>query len=109
MDLNKEIKLSDLFRRRQGPAAEDTSMDDVMRRFARDLLSTTRLLRDSPAGANPVRRRLLEDLELVLVQMVQLPSRDGTLDRELIDRAIVRRQLLTRIRTSIPAGMPSGT
>ena len=90
-------------------SANDTSMDEVTRRFARDLLSTTRLLLDSPAGSNPVRRRLLEDLELVLVQMAQVPSQGGTLDRELIDRAISRRQVLTRIRTSIAAGSASGT
>jgi hypothetical protein len=90
-------------------SANDTSMDEITRRFARDLLSTTRLLLDSPAGSNPVRRRLLEDLELVLVQMAQVPSQGGSLDRELIDRAISRRQVLTRIRTSIAAGSASGT
>jgi hypothetical protein len=90
-------------------SANDTSMDAITRRFARDLLSTTRLLLDSPAGSNPVRRRLLEDLELVLVQMAQVPSQGGSLDRELIDRAISRRQVLTRIRTSISAGSASGT
>jgi hypothetical protein len=90
-------------------SANDTSLDEVTRRFARDLLSTTRLLLDSPAGTNPVRRRLLEDLELVLVQMAQVPSQGGALDRELIERAISRRQVLTRIRTSIAAGSASGT
>ena len=90
-------------------SANDTSMDEITRRFARDLLSTTRLLLDSPAGSNPVRRRLLEDLELVLVQMAQVPSQGGSLDRELIDRAISRRQVLTRIRTSIAVGSASGT
>jgi hypothetical protein len=90
-------------------ASEDTAMDAIMRRWARDLLSTTRLLADSPAGKDPVRRRLFNDLELVLVQLSQLPTHDATLDRELIDQAISRRQVITRIRTSIPPGFVSGT
>ncbi len=90
-------------------ASEDTSMDAIMRRWARDLLSTTRLLADSPAGQDPVRRRLFNDLELILVQLSHLPTHDATLDRELIDQAISRRQVITRIRTSIPPGFVSGT
>src|SRR3954465_13150170 len=40
-------------------------------RQARDLLSTTRLMLDSPAGKDQRLRSLLEDLELVLVQISQ--------------------------------------
>ena len=90
-------------------AARDTAMDDVMRRWARDLLSTTRLLLDSPAAGDAQRRQLLEDLEVVLVQMVKLPAKDARFDRELIERSIARQQVLTRIRTSIPVGTASGT
>jgi hypothetical protein len=89
--------------------SEDTALDDLMRRWSRELLSTTRLLMESPAAGNAQRRRLLEDLELVLVQLAQLPSTDAALERELVKRAIARRQVLTRIRTSIPAGRASGT
>ena len=90
-------------------ASRDTSMDDVMRRWARDLLSTTRLLLDSPAAGDAQRRKLLEDLEVVLIQMVKLPTNDARFDRELIERSIARQQVLIRIRTSIPAGAASGT
>jgi hypothetical protein len=45
--------------------------------WARDLLTTTRLLLDSPAGADPARRELLETLELVLVQIARLPRADS--------------------------------
>jgi len=45
---------------------------------ARDLITTTRLLLDSPAADDPRMRALLEDLELVLVQISQLEAgRDG--------------------------------
>lgn len=89
--------------------SEDTALDDLMRRWSRELLSTTRLLMESPAAKDVQRRRLLEDLELVLVQLAQLPSTDAALDRELVKRAIARRQVLHRIRTAIPAGQSSGS
>jgi hypothetical protein len=80
-----------------------------MQRWARDLLASTRLLMDSPAGEDPVRRQLLGDLEYVLARIVQLDPNAPAEDRALVDRAINREQVLTRIRSSIPAGFPSGT
>lgn len=71
---------------------------------ARDLLSSTRLLLDSKAAADPKLRRLLEDLELILVQVAQLS--DDRLDEELgfITGGLAQRNVLSRIRTAIPAG-----
>ncbi|MEK7380547.1 MAG: hypothetical protein AAB075_06010 [Gemmatimonadota bacterium] len=71
---------------------------------ARDLLSSTRLLLDSKAAADPKLRRLLEDLELILVQVAQLS--DDRLDEELefITEGLAQRNVLPRIRTAIPAG-----
>ena len=71
---------------------------------ARDLLSSTRLLLDSKAAADPKLRRLLEDLELILVQVAQLS--DDRLDEELgfITEALAQRNVLPRIRSAIPAG-----
>jgi len=68
--------------------------------WARDLLSTTRLLLDSPAARDPERRRLLEDLELVLAQLVLLPRADSPEERALIDRALRRGDVLTRLRSA---------
>jgi len=72
--------------------------------WARDLLTTTRLLLDSPAARDPERQRLLEDLELVLVQIVQLPRADTPEERALIDHAIRRGDVLTKLRAAVPAG-----
>jgi hypothetical protein len=83
--------------------------DSVLHRLARDLLATTRLLMDSPAAEEASRRQLLEDLEYVLVQIVQLDPNAPAADRALVDRAITREQVLTRIRSSSPAGLSSGT
>ena len=90
--------------------ADDRSeSDQALQRWARDLLASTRLLMDSPAAEDNSRRQLLEDLELVLAQIVQLDPNAPAEDRAMVDRAINREQVLTRIRSSIPAGFPSGT
>jgi hypothetical protein len=88
--------------------SEDSALHDLTRKWSRELLSTTRLLLESPAAGNVQRRRLLEDLELILVQLAQLPAADAALEREIVKRAMARRQVLTRLRTSIPAGQSSG-
>jgi len=83
--------------------------EQALQRLARDLLSTTRLLMDSPAADDASRSQLLEDLEYVLVQIVQLDPNAPAEDRAMVDRAISREQVLTRIRSSIPAGFSSGS
>jgi hypothetical protein len=81
-----------------------TDTDAQIASWARDLLTNTRLLLDSPAAADPQRRRLLEDLELVLVQMVELGPRHRATDRQMIDRTLDRDHVLTRLRSAVPAG-----
>ena len=76
----------------------DATMDSLTGKWAREMLTNTRLLLDSPAGDDPLRRRLLEDLETVLVQLVQR-SGAATEERALLDRTLERTQLLTRLRT----------
>lgn len=76
----------------------DAMMDSLTGKWARDILTNTRLLLDSPAGDDPVRRKLLEDLETVLVQLVQRSGRTDE-DRAMLDRTLQRTQLLTRLRT----------
>jgi hypothetical protein len=72
--------------------------------WGRQVLSSTRLLLDSPAGSDPQLRSLLEDLELVLVQIIQLSGAPlDASERALVDRALQDRNLLPRIRTVVPA------
>lgn len=76
--------------------------------WGREVLSSTRLLIDSPAGADPQLRTLLADLELVLVQIIQLSGAQlDPIERALIDRALQERDLLPRIRTAVPPGPAS--
>ena len=65
---------------------------------ARDLLSSTRLLLDSPAGNDPQLKPLLEDLELVLAQIARLPARPEPPDVYLIDQALDQREVISRLR-----------
>jgi hypothetical protein len=85
-------------------------LDGQVSAWADDLLSTTRLLLDSPAAADPRMRRLLDDLELVLAQIAQLPSQREERELELIGRSVEERNMLTRLRSAVPSGLvPSGT
>jgi hypothetical protein len=78
-------------------------MDAQIASWGKELLSNTRLLLDSPVAADPVRRKLLQDLELVLVQIVQLSPGASARDRDLIKGALTDDQVLTRLRTAIPS------
>jgi hypothetical protein len=87
----------------------DQQMDAQLRSWARELLNKTRLLMDSPVANDPQRRPLLEDLELVLVQIVQLSPGSTPQDREMIEKTLQQDQVMTRLRTAIPAGPQRGS
>lgn len=87
----------------------DQQMDAQLGTWARELLSNTRLLLDSPVANDPQRRPLLEDLELVLVQIVQLSPGSTPQDRELIEKTLQHDHVMTRLRTAIPAGSQRGS
>ena len=84
--------------------SKDQRMDRNFADWAKGLLSNTRLLLDSPAGDDPRRAKLLQDLEMVLAQIVQLSPNAAATDRELIQGSIQNGQVITRLRTAIPAG-----
>jgi hypothetical protein len=85
------------------------AMDPVVAKWSRDLLSNTRLLLDSPAARDPLRRHLLEDLELVLTQIVQLSNAPNANERDMVESTIRDGHVMTRLRTAIPAGRPQGS
>jgi hypothetical protein len=93
---------------RSRPTA-DRQMDAQLGAWARQLLSNTRLLLDSPVANDPQRRPLLEDLELVLVQIVQLSPGSTPQDRDLIEKSLQQDHVMTRLRTAIPAGPQRGS
>ncbi|MEZ4422553.1 MAG: hypothetical protein R3E98_04035 [Gemmatimonadota bacterium] len=70
------------------------------------LLTDTRLLLDTPASEDPELRRLLEDLELVLAQVVQLTATRGEaverVEVETFREGLREQQVLPRIRRLLP-------
>jgi hypothetical protein len=85
------------FRMEAGTEAADTTLVSG----ARELLSTTRLLLDSPGQSDPRTRALLEELETVLVQVAQLHN-DPNDEAELLARQLDEQGTLSRLRMSIP-------
>jgi len=71
---------------------------------ARELLTNTRLLLDSKRLTDAPTRRLLEDLELVLVQIATLDPKDRREDLGFIADGLAQNHLRSRLRSAIPAG-----
>lgn len=84
--------------------ARKGQIDQLFIGQARDLLTSTRLLLDSPAGRDPQLKPLLEDLELVLAQIAMLNTSRDKQDMEFIIQGIDQKSVLTRLRTAIPSG-----
>jgi hypothetical protein len=92
-----------------GASGTTPAMDEQLSSWARDILSNTRLLIDSPAADDPARLKLLQDLELVLVQMVQRsPTAGASEERSHIERSIERTQMIPRLRSALPADRNNG-
>lgn len=67
-------------------------------RWARELLSGTRMMLDSRISEDPRMAALLSDLELVLVQIVS--SDAGSIpEQDLIEEGIEERELMTKLRS----------
>jgi len=78
--------------------------DQNLSSAARWLLTTNRLLLDSPVATDPRMRQLLEDLELVLAQIAQLSAEKGMDPSAIIVRALEDNGVLMRLRSAVPAG-----
>jgi hypothetical protein len=95
-------------------AAKKGEVDAQITAWARDLLASTRLLQASAVSQDPTMKRLLGDLELVLVQIAQYTTKGDSSRRaeelDLIEHSIERRGVMTKLRTTIPARLtPAGT
>jgi hypothetical protein len=69
---------------------------------AQDLLVTTRLMLNSPAARDPRLASLLQDLEVMLVQIAQLPAGSDRNDVELINQGLDQRSVMLRLRAVSP-------
>ena len=66
-----------------------------------ELLTSTRLLLDSPAASDARFKDLLEDLELVLAQIAMLQSGRTRQEIDLITDALEEREVVPRIRSAV--------
>jgi hypothetical protein len=83
---------------RQGASERSVSLT------ARDLLTTNRLLQDSPAGDDPQMKALLQDLELVLAQIARVSAEHGQKEVNLIVQGLNQSGVLVRLRAAVPSG-----
>lgn len=93
-------------------SARRGEVDAQTAHWARELLGTTRLLESSPAADDPTMRRLLQDLDLVITQIVQYATHGTTNPEELdlIERSIQRRGIMTKLRSTTPSrALTAGT
>ncbi len=92
-------------------SARRGEVDAQLAKWSHDLLGETRLLESSAPSDDVTMKRLLEDLELVLAQIVQYTNH-GTHspdDLDLIERSIRRRSVMSNIRHVSAGQLPSGT
>ncbi|HEX9582319.1 MAG TPA: hypothetical protein VF970_14540 [Gemmatimonadales bacterium] len=71
---------------------------------AREMLLTTRLVMDSPAGRDPRLAALLQDVELVLAEIASLAGEHDPDELDLIDQGMERHRVLLRLRAIGPIG-----
>jgi len=88
--------------------ARNGQVDPAVGKWARGLLTETRLLMDVPETADPAVQELLQDLELVLVQLAgAVDGGDGAQEPSeltLALRGMEEHDVLTRIQAVLPAG-----
>jgi hypothetical protein len=85
-------------------AVNSGSIDAQVSSWAKDMLSSTRMLLASPAANDPRTAQLLEDLELVLTQIASPGARSGV-ELDLIQHGIKHTDVLPRVRAALPADM----
>jgi hypothetical protein len=82
-----------------GDTAASGLNPELSREGAR-LLTTTRLLLDSPAGSDARLRNLLQDLELVLAQVARLEPKHRENDIQFIQTALDEHDIVPRLRSA---------
>lgn len=76
--------------------------------WARELLTTARLMMDSPAAEDAMLRELFEDLELILVQIAQYTSGESSAELDFIEQGIEERAVLLRLQAALAIGDHAG-
>ena len=82
--------------------------DPQLAQLARDLLTSTQLLLDSPAGDDPKVAALLADLELILAQIART-SISSPEEREIVKDGLNKTAVLPRLRATSAGQAQAGT
>jgi hypothetical protein len=93
-------------------SAQRGEVDAQIGGWSRELLNTTRTLESTQAVDDPVMKRLLEDLDLVITQIVQYTSHDSANaeDLDLIEQSINSRGVMAKLRSTVPGrNIPAGS
>ena len=98
-----EVLLTDF--RAEAQSGTPARLDAQFAAVSRELLGTTRLLLATRRGEDPVMTRLLQDLEFVLMQLSQYANDGRRVDLDAINQSIDRRNVLPKLRYSIPSGV----
>jgi hypothetical protein len=83
------------------PAEARNSSGERFSNQATELLTSTRLLLDSPAASDARFKDLLEDLELVLAQIAMLQTGRTRQEIDLITDALEERDVVPRIQSAV--------
>ena len=95
--------------RAQSQSGHDARVDVQFATLSRELLGTTRLLLATHRGDDPALTRLLQDLELVLMQLSQYANDGHGADLDAINQSLDRHNVIPKLRSTIPAGVSAGT
>jgi hypothetical protein len=89
-------------------AAEKGQTDTLVAGWSRQLLGTTRMLAASPAADDPVMKRLLQDLDFVITEIVQYSAHgvNNPEELKLIEQSINERSVIPKLRGTIPSRVP---
>ena len=77
-----------------------TGLDPQVSGEGARLLTTTRMLLDSPVGSDARLRNLLQDLELVLAQVARLEPRHRKYEMQFIQTALDQHDIVPRLRSA---------
>ncbi len=91
--------------RAQAGATDGARLDAQFTSLARELLGTTRLLLATRRTDDAAITRLLEDLELVLMQLSQYAKDGRRIDLDAINQSLDKRNVLPKLRSNIPSGV----
>ena len=82
--------------------AAESAADADLGSAARSLAATTRLLIGSRAGEDPEVRRMLLELEILLVQIARLVDERDAAERQAVREGLEDTAVLPRLRRMIP-------